>query len=239
MIDFHSHFLPEIDDGSRSMEETMAMLHMMKAQKVTGIIATPHFYANQDSIEHFLKRRNRAYERVRQYIEETAMAAPYILLGAEVYYFGGIGRAEQIHSLCIEGTDLLLLEMPFTQWTEDMLHGVKQLISRQKLTIILAHIERYRDFQKDVSVWNEIFSLPVIPQMNAGAFLNWKKRRRNLKLLKACGDVVLGSDCHNAGQRCPNLLQGRMVIADRLGRGQLERIDILGERILPSCYKKE
>lgn len=234
MIDFHGHFLPQIDDGSSSLEESLAMLHMMNAQNVTKAVATPHFYANHDSIEHFLNKRNKAYDRVLGQIEKDALTAPAIMKGAEVYYFGGIGKAELVQSLCIEGTNILLLEMPFTQWTDDMLRNVERLLNKQKLTVVLAHVERYRDYQKDESIWKEIFSLPVVPQMNAGAFLNWKKRRRNLKLLEAFKDVLLGSDCHNLEHRCPNLLQGRTVIAERLGSEQIDRIDALGERMLPS-----
>lgn len=231
MIDFHSHFLPQIDDGSGSLEESLDMLRLMHTQQVTRVVATPHFYANRDSIEHFLKRRNHAYDRVCSQVEKEGLEIPEIMLGAEVYYFEGIGKAEQIHSLCIEGTDILLLEMPFTQWTESMLRSVEQLKNRQKLTVILAHIERYREYQKDMSVWNEIFSLPIVPQMNAGAFLNWKRRRKALKLLALYEDVLLGSDCHNLESRCPNLPEGRHVIAKHLGEGQLDRIDAAGERI--------
>lgn len=234
MIDFHSHFLPQIDDGSSSLDESMDMLRIMHAQNVTKIVATPHFYANQDSIEHFLKRRDKAYDRVRCQIEKEALTVPDIMTGAEVYYFGGIGKAEQVHSLCMQGTDILLLEMPFTQWTESMLRSVEQLLNKQKLRVVLAHVERYRDYQKDASIWNEIFSMPVVPQMNAGAFLNWKKRRKNLKLLEGFGDVLLGSDCHNLEHRRPNLPEGREVIAGRLGSEQLDRIDALGERMLSS-----
>lgn len=45
MIDFHTHILPGIDDGSRSVEMTMQMLNAETEQGVTGIVATPHFYA--------------------------------------------------------------------------------------------------------------------------------------------------------------------------------------------------
>ena len=48
--------------------------------------------------------------------------------GAEVYYFPGIGDAKQIRELTFEGTDILLLEMPFAQWTDEIYVDVKKLI---------------------------------------------------------------------------------------------------------------
>ena len=47
MIDFHSHVLPGIDDGSDSVATSLAMLAEMKAQGIEAVFATPHFYANR------------------------------------------------------------------------------------------------------------------------------------------------------------------------------------------------
>ena len=64
MIDFHSHFLPQIDDGSDSIETSLAMLRESWEQGVDLIFATPHFYADEVDPEYFLRRRNHAYERL-------------------------------------------------------------------------------------------------------------------------------------------------------------------------------
>lgn len=47
MIDFHSHVLPGIDDGSDCVEESLEMLHTAKNQGVSTMLATPHFYASR------------------------------------------------------------------------------------------------------------------------------------------------------------------------------------------------
>ena len=59
MIDWHSHILPELDDGSRSVAESIYLINMQKAQGVGTVIATPHFYADDESVESFLERRER------------------------------------------------------------------------------------------------------------------------------------------------------------------------------------
>ncbi|MCD8379114.1 MAG: histidinol-phosphatase, partial [Lachnospiraceae bacterium] len=48
MIDFHSHFLPGLDDGSKSVEESLEMLALSWESGVDRIVATPHFYASKE-----------------------------------------------------------------------------------------------------------------------------------------------------------------------------------------------
>ena len=60
MIDFHTHILPGIDDGSRNIDMTVAMLSEEVSQGVTAVVATPHFYANRTSVAAFLERREKA-----------------------------------------------------------------------------------------------------------------------------------------------------------------------------------
>ncbi len=52
-IDFHTHILPGIDDGSRNVEMSLRMLAAQREQQVDEIVATPHFYAQKDSVEEF------------------------------------------------------------------------------------------------------------------------------------------------------------------------------------------
>ena len=233
IIDFHSHILPGIDDGSRSTAQSLEMMKLELDQGIRTIVATPHFYADKISVDAFLTRRQHAYEKVMQTIEENNMEAPTFHLGAEVYYFGGIGKAEMLPKLCMGDSDIVLLEMPFCQWTKDMLENVEQILNKQKLHIILAHIERYYDYQKNKDIWNTIFELPVYAQINAGSFLNWKKRGRCMKILKEDWQIILGSDCHNTESRIPNLAPGREVIRKKLGQARIDAIDELGERIIP------
>lgn len=231
-IDFHSHILPGIDDGSKNVDMSLEMLKMERQQGIDCVIASPHFYAERDAVDDFFKRRISSAERLARAEAEYGKALPELFYGAEVCYFTGIGKASVMPRLCIGETSCLLLEMPFCQWETEMYTNVKELIERQKLQIILAHIERYISFQKDRTVWTEIMSLPLYKQMNAGPFLHWKTRRKSLRLLEEAGLVLLGSDCHNTQSRRPNLGEGRALIESRLGEARLLAIDELGERML-------
>ena len=231
MIDFHSHILPAIDDGSFSLEETQEMLRMEEQQGVRKIIATPHFYADQKSVGDFLTKRQEALRQVRELAREHTWV-PDILAGSEVYYFPGMGRAEMLSQMCIEGTSLLLVEMPFAQWTKDMLKELHNIIEKQKLTIILAHVERYYEFQRKKEIWNQILELPLYIQVNAGALQSRKKKSCIFKLIKNGLSVIIGSDCHNTTSRPPNLEQGCEILSKKFGDSVIQRIDDLGKRIL-------
>ena len=59
MIDFHSHILPGIDDGSPDVETSLRMIAAQQRQGIDTVIATSHFYASQRTPSHFLERRDR------------------------------------------------------------------------------------------------------------------------------------------------------------------------------------
>lgn len=69
IIDFHSHILPGIDDGSKNTDTSLKMLERVIAQKVDVIVATPHFYADYQRIEEFLTKRDEACFRLKKAIE--------------------------------------------------------------------------------------------------------------------------------------------------------------------------
>ena len=231
MIDFHTHILPGIDDGSRDIDMTEKMLRMEQSMGVSHIYATPHFYAHRRSIEYFLERRNRALEKTKELLAEE-LGLPQITAGAEVYYFSGIGRAKQLEELCIEGTNILLLELPFAQWHSDIAKDVSELMDRRGLHIVLAHLERYEHFQKSRHVWDRLLEMPLTIQLNcediidAGSiFRRNPMHKTSMELLSRHDEVIIGSDCHNLTDRKPNLADARAAIKKRCGVERLAQID--------------
>lgn len=231
-VDFHSHVLPGIDDGSKDTDMSFAMLELEQAQGIETVIATPHFYADRDSVEAFLSRRKQSMERLMQASSREKKSLPQICLGAEVHYFSAIGKASMLHELCVEQTKILLLELPFRQWDDSIYENIERLFEKQGLNIVLAHIERYYGFQRDRHVWKKILQLPVCIQMNAEAFIDWRRRGRNLRILKNSGRVLLGSDAHNLTTRRPNLLEGCEAIEKKLGSEYIVRTRALEEELL-------
>lgn len=211
MIDIHSHILPGMDDGSRSVEESLAMLEALAAQGITCVAATPHFYAEENSPERFLARRAASAEHLRV---AWRPGLPELRLGAEVCYFEGIGRCEGIERLCIEDTGLLLLEMPFSQWGCHALHEVWELQNRLGVTVLLAHIERYLRWQSG-EAWRVLGEWGVLNQCNASFFLDWRTRGKAMRMLRDGRVHLLGSDCHNMEERKPRFGEALEVLGGR------------------------
>ncbi len=137
MIDFHSHILPSVDDGSSSVEESIEMLRMSYCGGIREMVATPHFYAQKEAPERFLERREKAWERLAPVLPEDT---PKIYLGAEVCYYAGISNTDSLPQLCMEQSRLLLLEMPFQRWTERMMAEVVDVAQDRGLTVLLAFL---------------------------------------------------------------------------------------------------
>lgn len=224
ITDFHSHILPGIDDGSASVEESIAMLRMEAEQGIDHVIATPHFYAKHDSPEEFLKRRNEAEILLR---EEMAKydGLPQLSVGAEVYFFSGIADSDVLRELTIDKKECMILEMPPDSWTHSMYREIEGISVRQGITPIIAHIDRYIRPFKTRQIMERLEHLPVLIQANASFFLFPHTKRLALRMLKEDRIHLLGSDCHNLVLRPPNLGQAIELIEKRLGTDALLTIE--------------
>ena len=204
MIDYHTHILPGMDDGSRSVEESLSMLREEARQGVKTVVLTPHFYAQQNDIKTYLHRRQQAWERLEPALEP---GLPRLLLGAEVQYFEGITHVEELPLLCTQGTNLLLLEMPFMRWSDRMISDAIDLNDQGRVQIILAHIERYLAMQPR-GICEVMHRNGLLIQSNAAFFTDWRTRHRARTLVRRGLVQLLGSDCHNLTRRPPNLSAG-------------------------------
>lgn len=221
MIDFHSHILPSMDDGSSSVKETLELLGRLSEQHIDTVAATPHFIADRESIQSFISRRAEALARVREY---SGAAVPDIRLGAEVAFYDGISMLEGLENLCLEGTDILLLEMPCSKWSSYTVRELYSLTSSGTVTVMLAHIERCL-FEQSPDTLEHLLDDGVIMQSNASFFINRLTRRKACSMLK--GDLihVIGSDCHNITARPPRIGEAYEIIEKRLGAEVLHRVE--------------
>lgn len=223
VVDFHSHILPGLDDGSKSVEESMQMLRTMAEQGITHVVASPHFYPQYDTPEHFLKRRADAEAALR-----GAMAGeknlPKLSIGAEVYYFRGISNSDAIKELTIDKKRCILVEMPSAPWTEMMYQDLEALAVKRGLVPVIAHVDRYISRFRAHGIPKRLANLPVLVQANAEFFLERKTSRMALRMLKNGMIHLLGSDCHNLHDRSPNLGRALEQIQKRLGSDALKHI---------------
>lgn len=157
---------------------------------------------------------------------------PEILLGAEVAFFPGISKAEDLERLSIGDTDAFLLEMPFAPWTDSDLDEVRSLAESRGFSVILAHLERYLEIPENKRRIPKLLEMPVTVQINAGSLLDWRRRGRVVRMFRNGSAHVLGSDCHGMHRRPPDLQEGRAVLGKKLGQGFLDRMDQFGSELL-------
>ena len=133
-----------------------------------------------------------------------------------------------LHDAGIENTDLLLLEMPFSRWTEYTVKELLELASSGKFTIMLAHIERYLSLQ-NASVLERLYDSGILMQSNASFFVDFFKKKKALNYLKNGKIHFIGSDCHNMISRPPELQKAYTYIAKKLGEEFLTHINENGK----------
>lgn len=233
-IDFHSHILPEMDDGASSVGESVEMLKILADAGVECVVLTPHFYRQNESIEKFLDRRGKAYEKLCAATQGIS-GIPKLVLGAEVYFYPSLSSDPDFEKLCIENTDFMLLELPFEHFYDNFYSDFAKFMNRCDVKIVLAHIERYLTFGNTVKDINRLLETgSFICQMNCkpltevGVFKN-----RHLISMISDGTIsVIGTDAHNLSSRPPMYKKAEEVIRKKCGEKSFERICRISEEIL-------
>lgn len=205
LADIHTHILPAIDDGAKSVDESLKLLLAEQRQGVTDVVFTPHFNLSDQTVDEFLKVRNTSFNILREKIKETGACTDIKLyLGAEVRYDPNLIYTD-IYKLCIGNTSYLLLELsgsyPFN--FEQTLHWMLS----QGVSPILAHIERYEYLTSNLKLLDQLVSQGVILQCNAASLFSKHYSGTVKKLVKKGYVQLLASDAHNLKVRPPMLEQ--------------------------------
>ncbi|WP_297957814.1 CpsB/CapC family capsule biosynthesis tyrosine phosphatase [uncultured Ruminococcus sp.] len=200
MTEYHCHILPNIDDGSRSVEMSLEMIKAMRAQGVSRIVATPHFYAHREkSVAAFLKKRRAALEK----LVKADPSCSDILTGAEVSVEQGLSSLADVEKLRIANTDYILLELPYAPFSNRFLEEINEIACGFGLKPVLAHIHRYLSFYSR-SEMEEVLRTDAVLQFNNEAFGSFREKRFVKSLIKEGYPYVFGSDAHNLTDRRPN-----------------------------------
>ena len=196
--DIHCHLLPGIDDGSSSIEESIETLRRAEKEGVSEIVLTPHYIENtryncnnKNKLELFKKLKK---EMSKQDINIK------LYLGNENYMsmnFIDLLKSNEI--MTINNSRYLLLEFPLNQIYKNTKGYLYELVTKGYVPI-LAHPERYRDFQNNPDLVEEYTRMGILLQGNYKSLLGkyGSKAKKTLKLLlKRDLITFLGSDIHH------------------------------------------
>lgn len=193
MIDLHCHLLPNIDDGSDSLEQSVAVLRNFAGAGVTDVVLTPHLSASAMSAvgETAVARRDQAFEGLRR----VAPGSPRLTLGFEILLdqpMPTLTLGDRRFSLA--GSRYYLVEFPLTvvpRFAATVLHQM----ARAGATPIVAHPERYDSCSPAaVREWREAGARI---QVDATTLTRNHTRGRRARALLAAGLAdVLAADNH-------------------------------------------
>lgn len=188
-IDFHAHVLPGVDHGCLNVEMSKMQFQYAAAAGVDIVVSTSHFYPHLDTVHSFLQKRSKGFEMLRK-IELPGM--PEVLLAAEVLLCPNLDKLDELTELCVQGTDVILVEMPFSKvFDERLIETLLNIRDKRNMHVILAHVERY-----DYESMSEIINLGFDAQINASSVCDLFKRKRCMNYVKNNSVVALGTDIH-------------------------------------------
>lgn len=210
MIDFHSHILPNIDDGSRSMEESINLIREATEAGFTGIISTSHYL--QDYYECDEQERRKLLEDIDDEASKLSnnigMQMPKLYLGSEIYITTDmINLLEEKKASTINNTKYVLFELPMNSRPLFVKDVVYKLIEDGYRPII-AHPERYSYVKEDIGFVKELKDMGALFQSNYGSIIGMygnSAKKTVKKLLKENLISFLGSDVHKTGQIYPKI----------------------------------
>ena len=213
MIDFHAHILPNIDDGSASMEESINLIKEAEQAGFTGIISTSHYLQNYYESDEEERRRILAELANQVKVADAEAEIPKLYLGSEIYISTDIVELlEEGKASTINGTNYVLFELPMNSKPLFAKEVVYKLIENGYKPII-AHPERYSYVKEDIEFVRELKSMGALFQSNYGSVIGMyggSAKKTLKKLLKEDLISFLGSDVHAVGQiytKVPKILR--------------------------------
>ena len=190
MLDMHTHILPNVDDGSKSLDISIGLLKEEIEEGITKVILTPHQNKNNLNKKELIEKFNSFKESVKDLNIELA-------LGSEIYYYQGLkDDLMKDKILTMDNSKYILVE--FSTRIEENIGDILYDLSLTGFKIILAHIERYPYLK--MTDYDEIHKYAKI-QVNSKAILDKNYKKQMKYLLK--NDLIdfIASDCHDLDRR--------------------------------------
>lgn len=196
MIDMHNHILQGVDDGSKSLEESINLVKKARAHGMTGLVLTPHYMKGaMDTSVHILKER---FETLQEALKAENIDIP-LYLGHELYLDPRlIDDLKEEKCMSINKGAYVLMELPL----KSDVHRLEAFVHELKIAgykPILAHPERYAFVHKDINAISTLIDDGVAMQMNMSSLKGYygktvKKVAR--KMVKRGWVHCIGSDVH-------------------------------------------
>ncbi len=201
MIDIHTHLIPNVDDGSKSVDETFEMFEEAEGVGFTDIILTSHYMTDfyepkkddlifwRENLQNILEKKDKKLK---------------LHSGMEIYISEKLDELiKQEKLLTLAGSRYILVELPMTT-TVNYLDYVIYCLGSVGLKFVMAHPERYRCVQENPSIVEEYIEKGCLMQCNFGSILEvYGKSAKNAMKYLLKKDLVhfIATDCHKPQTR--------------------------------------
>lgn len=229
MIDLHTHLLPGIDDGPKTLEESLQMCRLAAESGTTKAICTPHIHPGR--WENSARSIEQKCDKLRQALQENNIPL-------ELGYAGEVRLSEHIFGLVkenqipfyseVDGYKIMLLEFPHGH----IVPGSEKLTSwllAQGIRPLIAHPERNKQIMRDPNQLAPFLEMGCWLQVTAGSITGAFGSNAETvahSLLKEGAVSVVASDGHNTGARQPVLQQSYELVSSQYGEGFASRLHI-------------
>ena len=193
--DIHSHLIPGIDDGSKTMEESIEMIEVFVALGYTKLITTPHIMSHRYPNTSEILTNGLAELKVELSNRNIKME---IEVASEYYLDDTVMELIEQRDILTFGDNYLLFEMSYVQ----PLHHLEEMIFEMKVagyTPVLAHPERYVYMHTDFDKYRRLKDKGVLFQVNIPSLGGYYSKAIQ-KIAKKLADEgmidLVGSDCH-------------------------------------------
>ena len=224
MIDFHTHIIPNIDDGARNIDETISLIKEAKEAGFNEIILTSHYIENY--YETNVPERNMWVQAITENLKNKGIEIK-IYLANEIYLSDNMmqllidGKASTINDTCY-----VLFEMPLN--VEPMnLYNVIYTLQENKIIPVLAHPERYTFVQKDPELIYDLIQQGVLMQANYASILGYYGKNAQFMVKKFFENNMihfLGSDVHRPNTIYKMIPEAIEKIEEIVGEQKLEEL---------------
>ena len=214
MVDMHAHILPGVDDGPKTLAESIELLKLAEAEGITDIIATPHAYSPQYDVP-----KEKVLETLALLRKEAQKNDLSITLhaGQEIRIQDNtIAQLESGEALTLAGSKYVLLELPSSGIPAYTIQIIQGILNLNKIPII-AHPERNRAIAEKPSRLERLVTHGALSQVTAGSLAGHfgkAVQKLSLQLVEANLVHAYGSDVHNIATR-PFLFEEGLAYLDK------------------------
>ncbi|MEG6585044.1 tyrosine-protein phosphatase [Dendrosporobacter sp. 1207_IL3150] len=224
MYDMHIHIIPEIDDGAKDLETTIAMLKIAAQNGTTKIVATPHVIEGNWLPD---------WDTILAGCKKVKNAADELGIKMDIYPGGEVAMHMDILEhikgpgpYCINGGRYLLVELPAAE-VPDYAEDFFFILQTRGITPIIAHPERHPILAKDPNKLADWINKGILTQMNFSSLIGKMGERamKTAELFIANNMIyIAGSDAHSTRTRNPDMTQGISRLQSLIGSERTNNI---------------